>query len=83
MAHHPLAALKEGLAKLRKQYEERHNILKSKLAKKEKISNEDEQWLDKEGNLVEEEQLINDLENASEKLVISAPDICRSKGQRA
>ncbi|GAW02276.1 DDE-domain-containing protein [Lentinula edodes] len=66
MAHHPLAALKEGLAKLRKQYEERHNILKSKLAKKEKISNEDEQWLDKEGNLVEEEQLINDLENASD-----------------
>ncbi|KAE9384598.1 hypothetical protein BT96DRAFT_950451 [Gymnopus androsaceus JB14] len=64
MANSPLAVLKDGLAKIRGQYEEKRKALNAKLANKEKISDGDEQWLDQEGNLVGGEQFISELENA-------------------
>jgi len=66
MANSPLAVLKDGLAKIRGQYEEKRKALKAKLANKEKISDGDEQWLDQEGNLVGREQFISELENATD-----------------
>lgn len=62
----PLAVLKKGLDNIRKQFNERRIQLQNRLNKKEKISDEDERWLDGEGNLVDEQQVIDELETASD-----------------
>lgn len=66
MAPRPLERLKNGLLKLKKQVEEKRKALQAKLANREKISEADEGWLDNEANLLNEEQLVDELENASD-----------------
>ena len=64
MGPNPLNVLKEGLRKLQVQIQGRKNNLH--LHRNEKISEEDEQWLDQDANLVDEEALIDMLEKVSD-----------------
>ena len=66
MSQKPLELLKSGLVKLKKQVATHKNDLLSRLAKKEDVSTEDEQWLDHKANLVDEEIIVDLLENASD-----------------
>ena len=66
MSKKTLKLLKAGLVKLKKQVATHKNVLISRLAKKEDIPDEDEQWLDHEANLVDEEIIVDLLKNASD-----------------
>jgi hypothetical protein len=75
MVSKPLEALKKGLFILKKHTKARADNIRARLARKEKVSDADEQWLDNEANVVEEEMVIEKLENASrgwtrEKMVL-------------
>jgi len=61
----PLEVLKKGLGVLKNQVKTRKETLQ-KLAKREKLTSEDETWLDTSGNLVEEGCVIETLESASD-----------------
>jgi hypothetical protein len=61
-----LVILKRGLLALQKQTQVRRLELQKDLREKRKISKVDEGWLDGMGNLVDEEQLIEHLESASD-----------------
>ncbi|GLB34609.1 putative DDE superfamily endonuclease [Lyophyllum shimeji] len=66
MSKNPLDVLKAGLAKLKKHTKARKDDLLARLRKQEKISSADERWLDTDGNLVDEEAIVDLLENASD-----------------
>jgi hypothetical protein len=66
MSKNPLDVLKKGLSKLKDSIEERKDNLLACLNRKEKISDEDEEWLDNAGNVVDEEAVVDLLENASD-----------------
>ena len=62
----PLDVLKSGLDKLKSQFQGRKNDLLARLSRKEKLSAEDEEWLDHDANLVDEEALVDTLDEASD-----------------
>ena len=66
MSETPLHVLHKGLAKLKDSVKERKENLLACLNRKEKISDEDEEWLDNGGNVVDEEAVLNLLENESD-----------------
>jgi hypothetical protein len=66
MPKKPLDVLKKGLSKLKTSIKERKDNLLAFLNRKEKISDEDEEWLDNAGNMVDEEAVVNLLENTSD-----------------
>ena len=61
-----LKALKNAYSKLKKTFETRWKDFLDRLAKKEKLSNNDENWLDNDENLVTEEHVIDTLDDASD-----------------
>jgi hypothetical protein len=61
-----LGILLRGLQKLKKDVEERRERLQKELKAKQKISEEDEAWLDGAGNLVDEERVIQLLKDAAD-----------------
>ncbi|KAJ7934506.1 hypothetical protein B0H13DRAFT_2305606 [Mycena leptocephala] len=66
MAPSPLEALKQGYEKLKKQVGRRKKALEDRLANKERILDDDGEWLDNEANLVDEQRVLEDLEAASD-----------------
>ena len=58
--------LKSGLTKLKNLMKNKKYDLLACLHRKEKISTEEEEWLDNAANLVDKEAVINLLENASD-----------------
>lgn len=65
MSRNPLHVLQKGLTKLKSSVKGRKDNLLAHLIKGEKISDEDETWLDNVGNLVDEEAVVDILERAS------------------
>ena len=61
-----LGVLLRGLQKLKKDVKERSERLQEELKAKQKISKEDEAWLDGAGNLVDEERVIELLKDAAD-----------------
>jgi hypothetical protein len=61
-----LSVLRAGLTKLRELTNTRKNELLAQLQNQEKISSVDKEWLDNEGNLVDEEAVVSLLETASD-----------------
>ena len=66
MAPKPLDILKKGLMKFSERIKVHKNKLNAKLSQKETISLMDEQWLDHEANTVDEQQVLDNLEAASD-----------------
>jgi len=62
----PLEFLKKGLTKLRDQIQERKGRLEGELRAGRPISEDDQDWLDGDGNLVNEEQVVETLDSASD-----------------
>jgi hypothetical protein len=62
----PLDILKNAFSKLKKSTEKRWKALLDLLSKKEKLSDADENWLDTDGNLVDEQRVIEELDTASD-----------------
>ena len=62
----PIDVLNKGLKALRKQNEARKSKIQADLDAQKSITESDEEWLDREGNLVHEERVIDLLENASD-----------------
>ena len=62
----PIDVLKKGLKALRKQNEAWKSKIQADLDAQKSITESDEEWLDGEGNLVDEELVIDLLENASD-----------------
>ncbi|KIK24426.1 hypothetical protein PISMIDRAFT_64833, partial [Pisolithus microcarpus 441] len=62
----PLDTIKKGLNILKEQAHEWKTRLQADLQVKKKLSKEDEQWLDGEGNLVDEECIVDLLERTSD-----------------
>jgi len=62
----PLDVLKKGLTKLRDQIQERKVKLVAALKAGQPISELDQEWLDGEGNLIDEERVVEDLDKASD-----------------
>ena len=58
--------LKKGLKALRKQDDTQKLKIQADLDAQKRITESDEEWLDGEGNLVDEERVIDQLENASD-----------------
>ena len=66
MSKKPLHMLQKGLVKLKDSIKLRKDNLLACLNGEEKISEEDKEWLDNAGNLVDEEAVVDLLENVSE-----------------
>ena len=66
MTQKPLNMLKKGLSKITQSFKVCKDELNVKLAWKETISSSDECWLDYEGNMVDEQHVIEPLEAASD-----------------
>ena len=66
MSSNQLDILKKGLVNLQSQTKETKSRLLTRLANHEIITKEEEHWLDHNANLVEEEQVIEELEKASD-----------------
>jgi len=66
MSSNQLDILKKGLVNLQYQTKETKSRLLTRLANHEIITEEEEHWLDHDANLVEEEQVIEELEKASD-----------------
>ena len=66
MPSNQLDILKKGLVNLQSQTKETKSRLLTRLANHEIITEEEEHWLDHDANLVEEEQVIEELEKASD-----------------
>lgn len=62
----PLEVLKKGLKILQDQVKAKKEKLQAQLHVKKSISSLDENWLDNEANLVDEQQVLDTLENASD-----------------
>lgn len=61
----PLDILKKGYAKLEQDIKSKKAKLSAKLSQGETISTSEEQWLDNDGNLIDEQQTLDILESAS------------------
>ncbi|KAJ7794662.1 hypothetical protein B0H14DRAFT_2922691, partial [Mycena olivaceomarginata] len=61
-----LDAIKRGLTSFQGTQKSRKDALLARLARKEKISDEEEHWLDNDANNVDECALIQELETASD-----------------
>jgi predicted nucleic acid-binding Zn-ribbon protein len=65
----PLNVLRKAFSKLKKSFEKRrkdlHHLL-DRLARRAKLTDDDENWLDNDGNLVTEERVIDTLDAASD-----------------
>jgi hypothetical protein len=61
----PLDILKKGLESLRNNVKAKRDHLLAQLAEKKPITSLDEHWLDNDANLVDEEQILEALEKAS------------------
>ena len=66
LPQNPLAILKNAFSKLKKSTEKHQKALLALLSKKEKLSDADEKWLDSNGNLVDEQCVIEELDAASD-----------------
>jgi len=66
MALKPLEVLKKGLNILKNQVKARKETLQARLAARQSISSQDEIWLDHNVNLVDEQQVLTALEDASD-----------------
>lgn len=66
MALNPLKVLQKGLKVLESQVKTRKEVLQTRLAERKSISPQDEQWLDNDANLVDELQVLEALEDASD-----------------
>ncbi len=62
----PLDILKKGFAKLTQTIKKKRDDLNMKLSQQEDISSADEQWLDNEGNIIDEQRILEKLESASD-----------------
>ena len=62
----PIDTLKKGLTKLRDQVREWKARLTAKLRAGDSISENDQEWLDGKGNLIDEEQVVETLDDASD-----------------
>ena len=60
-----LEIFRKGLSTLKIQVQERRQSLLKALVRREKISAADEEWLDGQGNTVDEEKLLDELEKSS------------------
>ena len=65
MASKSLDILKKGLVKLKKSFKTKKEQLEARLSRQETISSSDEQWLDNEGNTIDEQRVIDILETSS------------------
>lgn len=66
MAPTPLDTLKKGFNRLSDMINDKRNLLVAKLSCKEAISPSDADWLDQEGNTVDEQRILDTLESASD-----------------
>jgi len=66
MTQKPLDNLKKGFSKLSQRVKKKTDDLYAKLSQQEAISSADEQWLDGEGNTVDEQRILDILESASD-----------------
>ena len=66
MTLNPLAVLRKGLKVLESRVKTKKEALQTQLAERKSISPQDEQWLDYDANLVDEVQVLEALENASD-----------------
>lgn len=66
MAPNPISTLKKGLSKFSLKIKARKDKLMDMLAKNEKLSDDDEHWLDHEANTVDEQRVLDILEAASD-----------------
>ena len=66
MLKSPLAVLRKGLNVLEKHVSARKSKLQALLQWNEKLSTVDEEWLDRDGNLVDEQRVLDTLEAASD-----------------
>jgi hypothetical protein len=66
MSSKPLDILKKGLKILQRKVQVRKDNLQKQLHEKKSISSQDEKWLDGDANLVDEVQVIEALETASD-----------------
>ncbi len=64
MSPKPLDSVKKGFTILSKQIQNQKAELTAKLSRNETISSADEHWLDNEGNLIDEQQVLESLESA-------------------
>ena len=62
----PVEILKKGLSKLQNQIHDRKAHLQACLQAGQSISDRDKEWLDHDGNLIDEERLVDDLDNTSD-----------------
>ena len=62
----PLSVLRKGLDTLRRQVQTWKASLEAKLRQKEKLTDADEHWLDNDGNVVNEQCVLETLEAASD-----------------
>ena len=62
----PLNSLKKGLHTLRNQVQDQKSRIESNLKAGKAILEIDEEWLEGDGNLISEEQVVQDLEEASD-----------------
>ena len=66
MVLNPLDVLKKGLAKIQSEVAERRQRVEAKLKRREAVTEEEENWLDTVANTANEEQVIDELEQASD-----------------
>ena len=66
MSPTPLEVLKQGLISFSQKIKERKDKLNAKLKQHESLSPVDEEWLDNEANIVDEQQILELLESASD-----------------
>lgn len=64
MSPNPLDILKKGFSEFFREIKDRKDRLNAKLSRGEAISPSDEQWLDNEGNTIDEERILEALELA-------------------
>lgn len=66
MESKPLEVLRKGLKTLTNHVKIRKEALQAQLAESKSISSEDERWLDHDANLVDEQQVLEVLEDATD-----------------
>ena len=66
MSPTPLEILKQGLRSFSQKIKQRKGELNAKLRQRETLSPADENWLDSEANIVDEQQILEQLELASD-----------------
>ena len=64
MSPNPLDILKKGFSEFFRNIKDRKDKLNASLSRGEAISPSDEQWLDNEGNTIDEEHILEALELA-------------------